>query len=70
LFYQRYTCFQAKYKHVFVRDIAERSNESIFGLQRLLDWRQKDSVISDTHNEHEKLGGLSGEFLIYRGDMF
>jgi Icc-related predicted phosphoesterase len=30
----------------------------------------KITVISDTHNEHEKLGTLSGEVLIHCGDMF
>ena len=28
------------------------------------------SIISDTHNEHEKLGPLSGDVLIHCGDMF
>jgi len=30
----------------------------------------KITVISDTHNEHEKLGTLSGDVLIHCGDMF
>jgi len=30
----------------------------------------KISVISDTHNEHEKLGRLSGEVLVHCGDLF
>ncbi len=30
----------------------------------------KISVISDTHDQHEKLGALSGDVLIHCGDMF
>ena len=30
----------------------------------------KLTIISDTHNEHEKLGTLSGEVLLHCGDMF